>query len=535
MLVWRKSLLTTVVVASLPLATSCNRRVFEAVQTTCDVTIGDTVEVPFEKAADILIVIDNSASMAEEQDELAANFLNQNPDECPLQDLANIDPLLKNPSIDLYTGGGPLANCGFIQLLAAFENDFRVGVITTDVGLCDNRFPTGQAAACVRQSPGDADGTCRLTNEVCNSSLPCDNVWGFRPQRGCLQPDGPPELDGARKLIAAADLTDDDLTNDDFAQRFKDTLDNISVFGSTFERGLDAVSIFLDPGSSRGPGCQDDFESFRRPNASLVVIFLTDEEDCSHGLGNTGFDDELEGEPEEEGEACGEYRELFSAHLASNCYSSFDQLPPVSLYVDALLAADPNAKVAVIAGGLGEPNSIVPAGCLVVDGAPDGDCFESGGISNLSNPGQACGPDADHDPSDAGVDGRPCCVADPGGRYFDFATQVGKKTTDSICNASFRGTMIEIAAFIAAVDFVLLPEPPASPTAIVVTIKRAGGGPTETITPLADSADCATADGWRLEGVDKVVLCGTARPGPGDTIDVQAKGTPNQTCLDNAE
>src|SRR3990172_7363802 len=143
----------------------------------CVKTIESDIEVPTERAADILIVVDNSGSMAEEQQNLADNFLNQDPAACPLQDLKNIPEEYKNPAPALYQGAGPLAQCGFIQLVAAFENDFRVGVITTDVGLCDNRVPSAQG--------GDA--------------------WGFRPQRGCLQPDSAPG-GTARKVLARADL-----------------------------------------------------------------------------------------------------------------------------------------------------------------------------------------------------------------------------------------------------------------------------------------------------------------------------------------
>lgn len=514
---WSRKSLLAVLAVSLPLAASCNRRVFEPVQTSCDVTIGDAIEVPTDKAADILIVVDNSGSMQEEQVKLAANFLNQDEDECPLQDLANIDPLFKNPIREVYTGDGPLAKCGFIQLLAAFENDFRVGVITTDVGLCDNRLSEQGGAP---------------------------ENWGFRPQRGCLQPDGAPNT-GARKLIAAADLVDDDGGNNDFAQRFKDTLDNISIFGSQFERGLDAMAIFLDGNATRAPGCEGDLETFRRSGAALVVIFLTDEEDCSHGLGDGAFGDELEdevcnafsdlcpGDPATccpTGETCFTYDQFTSAPSSSDCYEQLAQLPPTSIYVDALLAADPNAKVAVIAGGLDGPDQVAAAGCTIgVDGNPAGGCFLSQGNSNFTQLGD-CSADA------VAARGTPCCLADPGSRYYEFAEQVGKSATDSICNASFRGTMIEIAAFIAAVDFVDLAEEPVSPTAIVVTIKRAGAPEPETIAPLPNGADCALVSGWLLENRNtRVRLCGAARPGPGDTIDVRAKGQPNQTCLDNAQ
>mgnify|MGYP006146346057 CR=1 FL=1 len=53
---------------------SCNRRVFEEVKASCDRTLAEDIEVPTDKAADILIVVDNSGSMASEQDKVAARF-----------------------------------------------------------------------------------------------------------------------------------------------------------------------------------------------------------------------------------------------------------------------------------------------------------------------------------------------------------------------------------------------------------------------------------------------------------------------------
>ena len=500
---WVRCVAVSVALAVALLPAACNRRVFRYVDNVCQKTIDTVVDVPTEKSADILIVVDNSGSMAEEQQNLAENFLNQDATECPLQDLANIPDAYKNPVRSLYTDGGVLSRCGFIQLLAAFENDFRVGVITTDVGMCDNRYPTIQG--------GDA--------------------WGFRPQRGCLQPDGAPGA-ATHKLIAAADLHDDDDGNDDFAQRFGDTLANIRTFGSPVERGLDAADLFLHaPADARAPGCAHDLEAFRRGDASLVVIFLSDEEDCSHGLGGMleQFGDE------NAGELCG----AWDANLQpSRCYTEPDDLAPVPLYVHSLRAVDPRVKVAVIAGGVGAAGGTAAAGCLVgPDGRPtggdtDGDgvndlCFESMGMSNYVDPGarQVCGPDT----ADA-RGGLPCCVADPGRRYYELAEQLGSAATDSICNASFRSTMLDIAAFIAAVDVVALAEAPISPTAILVELTRAGGGEPERVEALPAGADCATTSGFLLVEERFIQLCGDARPGPGDTISVRAPGRVSEAC-----
>ena len=455
----------------------------------CVKTIHSDVVVPTERAADILIVVDNSGSMAEEQQNLAANFLNQDPATCPLQDLKNIPAEFKNPAPALYTADGPLAQCGFIQLVAAFDNDFQVGVITTDVGLCDNRVPSAQG--------GDA--------------------WGFRPQRGCLQPDSAP-AGTMRKVIARADLDDADATNDDLASRFSSTLANIATFGSPIERGLDAVNIFLDPAADRNPSCTDDLTLFRREDAALVVIFLSDEEDCSHGLGGAL---ELFGN-ENDGEVCGEFTEHFINVPSTRCYQAPEALSPIDLYVDALVAADDEVKVAVVAGGIGDSGAITPAGCLVgADGLPtggDGVCFSSGGLSNATGIGETCAADT----ADA-RGGLPCCVADSGSRYYALADAIGNSRTDSICNRSFRGSMIEIAAFIAAVDSVRLAEPPDSPNAVLVELKRADADESQVLVRLSGPEECATATGWYLEGEDRIVLCGGARPGPGDSISVRAR------------
>jgi hypothetical protein len=516
------------------LALSCNRRVFEEVQNACNVTIQTTLDIPVNKAADILIVIDNSGSMQDKQDNLVANFLNQNPQQCPLTDLANIPTQFQNPARELYTGNGPLAQCGFIQLLAAFQSDFRVGVITSDVGLCDNRLPAEQAQffCQANQTAPECQGTT-------------GGGWGFRPQRGCLQPDGPPGT--VDKVIAASDLKAGG-AKADLAQRFKDTLTNIRTFGSPYERELDAAAIFLQqvPGVEANPSCKGDFDLFRRQDAALTVIFLSDENDCSHDLPGATIGDELKDEicgeftQPQPGQTCDAGCKAFNSFISNNspdkCYANVGtpqedaspKLSPVTDYRTALLAADPNVKVAVIAGGLGAPGNVTAGGCVSgSDGNPKGGtCRPSGGLENFTASGQPC------DPSAQGAqfpDG--CCLGDPGTRYFDLANSTGKtKATDSVCNASFRASMLDIAALVAAADSIELAEPPANPNDVVVRLTKAGQNNPTVIQHLPDGADCNTTTGWRFENATRVDLCGAARPGPGDTLDVQAEGTPKNGC-----
>lgn len=545
----------------------CNRRVFEQVEPTCDLTIASDIDIPDEKASDVLIVIDNSGSMQEEQTRLAAAFINDTA-ACPigkndLKDFARCEdePDLAicrfvNPSPDMLAAPAPdgLRDCGFIQVLSAFENDFRIGVITTDIGLCDNRLPASQADLFC--GPGDAGENFA----ECGTFDGID--WGFRPQRGCLQPNGPPGT--PLKVIARQDLVDEDTSNDEIGQRFIDTLKNIRTFGTSVERGLDAMQIFLNPASDRAPGCEDDLGKFLRKEAKLIVIFLSDEEDCSRlpdvqdckGLLCADCDiaaqpegceifeclqeeeDCVNGRTEFVDEVCGEFSAHFSVNPA-NCYDNVANLTPPARYVDFLKGLKNKASdvsVAVISGGLpgAAPGEITPAGC-VFDAAngqvPVGQCFASRGNSNEKDLDEACSAD----PADVNVragrqcaDERgancslPCCFADPGSRYFDVASGMnGLK--DSICVDSFAQTMIKIAVFIADVDFVTLAEAPSNP-ALVFVEKAAAGSEKFASVARIDGTECGAANGWVLADAVTVRFCGDARPGPGERIRVRAKG-----------
>lgn len=236
----RRALLLTLALASFAGCNAlCNRRVFEQVTPTCDQTIANDVDIPSEKASDILIVIDNSGSMQEEQDRLASAFINERVSggvpECPilkddLADFALCEGEASDPPVCQFSNPtpeqleGPLRLCGFIQVLAAFENDFRIGVVTTDVGLCDNRLPTSQSNTfCDVAGAGTPE--CGTFNDI---------SWGFRPQRGCLQPNGPPGT--PFKVIARDDLTDADPAKREIGQRFVNTLKNIRTFGTSVDR-----------------------------------------------------------------------------------------------------------------------------------------------------------------------------------------------------------------------------------------------------------------------------------------------------------
>ena len=472
-----RSLVLGLVVGSAAMGGACNEHVFRKVELQCTNVVDAKLVLDVEKPADILIVVDNSGSMCEEQDNLAKNFFDP---ACPLTDLNNIPAQFKNPNDE--TIAELSKSCGFIQMLAAFDNDFHVGVITSDTGLCDNRF-------------GEANG-----DNACGAG---DPNWGRRPQRGCLQK--PP---GEVKTIFSRGDTD-------IGVRFQATLQNIRTFGSSVERELDAAQIFLDPASERAPGCEGDRDAFFRDGAKLSIIFLSDEEDCSHddtiAVDAGGFGNENAGEQcVVDGRESAEYQQVY-ANAAGACYNAGANLKAVSTYVDFFKGAKANpddVQVAVIAGGLVNDRDGVTAGGCIIDnaGEPSGACIPLQGKASQT---VGCG----------GNGQPPCCTADPGTRYIALAQQMGQKgLADSICRTSFRDTMIKIAQFVGRTDFVTLSEAPSDPKLILVTILRAGSTTPESIRPVTD---CTNEDGWQLDGL-QIRFCGNAGPKPGDELNVQA-------------
>jgi hypothetical protein len=458
---------------------ACNEHVFEVIEPCATRVIQEEVPVALSKAADILLVIDNSGSMCEEQENLVQNFFDDN---CRITDLSNVPEEYQNPSDDLIA---ELAEeCGFIQMLAAFDNDYRVGVITTDVSLADNKF-------------GLAEGD-ELTYHCDGQAKP---DFGRRPQRGCLQ-----AVPGsAKKYIERGD--------ENSGQIFKDTLEYVSTYGSGFERGLDATRIFLDPSQTRHPDCLDDATDFIRSSAQLIVIYLTDEDDCSHE-NSESFPDENEGD-----DGLTSQTSWPNGIFPKICYERPDEMVPPDEYAEFLKALkgpgrEEDVRVAVVAGSIfNEEGGLEYEGCRIVDGAPNGQCEPSFG--NSIDPRLCPG---DEEPV--------CCEADSGKRYYDLANAMGagNALTDSICFASFRRTMVDIAQFAARIEFVELSEAPASPGAILVRIMRSGEEDPEDIARIPEGEDPTGQNGWQLEGDRRIRFYGTALPQPGDEILVSALG-----------
>ena len=186
------SALSTVMLFS----SACNDHVFQRVTPLRSDSNFVDKKVDIDRAVDILFVIDNSYSMAEEQENLARNISSSNDPSSPC-DAASFAALKQylddNPGMSQAEWGAPqqaiYAGCGFIERLQLYDNKFRVGVITTDMNDCDRN---------------------NLTPER-----------GTVPQRGCLQ--------SSAEEPALTVLSWD---TPDLATRLANIIRNVSIAGS---------------------------------------------------------------------------------------------------------------------------------------------------------------------------------------------------------------------------------------------------------------------------------------------------------------
>lgn len=363
---------------------------------------GYRIDVGVEEKTDILFVVDNSGSMAEEQAELRAN-------------------------ID-----------AFIRVLTESPNDYQVGLISTDV---------------LRSPPGD--GSCE----------PCCDVD--------TDEDGLPDFtdcdDGRLYAVDFQDriftrpssegLTPEELAaeTEGLVDRFNATIEVLGIEGTAFEAPLEAMRRALDPEGDVGVRLLN--RGFLRDDASLAVVFLTDEDDCSRP------------------------REFYETSLNElECYFA-EGATPVSDYVDFLIDLKGSVeavRAAAIVGGVPEETEdddelgFRAAGCVTATGENAGlpsdecGCFSFRFVADprevdicsplndffcnylASEPfSQTC----DRSPLDPSEQGG--CIALPGSRLVDFVSEIGRRrvaaelnagvVADSICRADYRQTLEDIA------------------------------------------------------------------------------------------
>jgi hypothetical protein len=530
-------------------SSGCEDHTFFRVDPICARQVVEKQGLSRTRPVDILFVVDDSFSMADERDRLAQNIVAR-----PGCDIAN------NPDDK---------NCGFMEQLVAAassqnldegEEYFRIGLITTSLGQAGSATPFGCLFA------------------------------GDRPDVPYISSDHGPDAVGLMR------------------DRINAITDRIApggggAPGDDMEQGLEAMKLLLE-GESDVASCRVHAQNFLRTDAKLVVVFVTDEDDCSH-VGLVSLP-------------------------SSACYQdSFPKLP-VSRYTDFLKGLKPNGAddlaVAVIAGAVFDPDpgapdhrSVACAGtsdcepgdvCKRRRCVADEDCpVDSPCVSSTDEPGTryctpqnsgaavgfcasampaACNSDpaGTNLPTQDSIDpensadrcfatgggpgtncpedtatcrpcfgGNPqgshpfCCQVERGNRYFELARELaaGDAAThlmDSICLEDFRQTLQDIASLLILVPRIELLEPPSDPTQMRVTLSRrqSDGSFVDEVLAVYDP-DNGVVDGWNL-GCDRACddLCqaegpcamrwlqffGQARPRPGDKVDIKYLTEPAQ-------
>ena len=296
---------------------------------------------------DILFVVDDSGSMQEEQANLAANF------------------------------------DAFIAQLAALpvSNDYRIGITTTSVENFDGTtiFPMGDV-------PGSSP------------PRPCPNIGKQYPQ-GALVAVDPASLvtyptdgvfvDNRPKVLVSGSPT--------LVQDFQTNV-KVGICGSGKEEGLQAARLALSDRIADGKNA-----GFLRPGARLVVIVVSDEDDCTGPAADN-----------------------------DTCHNSKGPLVPVQQFVNFFRAPiDGELRSVLVAAIAGvDPVTLLP---------------------------QVCG-----------------TAFDKADRYAAWVSAFGADgLIDSICNASFRDTLIDIATLIG--QEVPLAQEPADWRLLSVAVVRPGG------------------------------------------------------------
>lgn len=219
-----------------------------------------TLTLPARQKLDLLFVVDNSGSMAQEQANLTRNF-------------------------------GTLSRFLFDELGAS--SDFRIAVVSTDL-----RDPRHRGRFV--DGPDPSSGLGGTVGTACNPTVeaaPCESLL-VDPERdrrwlfGDVLRSGPESRGGNIGT-----------TREDLERRFQ-CLASLGTRGDGFEKGLEAMRLALScdgPNADRFGACCLDGEydrncasrlaegeepAFLRPDALLVTVFLSDEVDCSDRASN---------------------------------------------------------------------------------------------------------------------------------------------------------------------------------------------------------------------------------------------------------
>ncbi|MFA6034998.1 MAG: vWA domain-containing protein, partial [Myxococcota bacterium] len=297
-----KKTLRYIIIALLACATTfvaCQNYVFMREDQHQTATERDFIPIDTMEKTDILFMVDNSNSMAEEQEKLAQNFEE------------------------------------FLKEILKGQNDFHMGIVTTDVHFvplraCPEGFDCSSGAANLCGNPADMKFTKALTDtkavkkdkwyctrecsdttecplEYCyglNKCYPaiCGSILGFDDSKKYCYP----ETNGRLRACVGDEtkcpyyqpapgapahqkvLTDKlrkQIGDNNFINMFKDNV-KVGTGGTGIEKGLASIRFALDADFKdplTGKNLLDNENAgFLRPDAKLTVIVVTDEDDCSY-------------------------------------------------------------------------------------------------------------------------------------------------------------------------------------------------------------------------------------------------------------
>ena len=396
--------------------------------------------IPASDGVDILVVVDNSGSMADEQEILATSFftllnsLSKPVPGWPFDAISNIRIGITTSDMGVSYNGTPYEEtdpnsplfdtpqvlCGAIGDNGAFQSDYNAAEVMIREGV----IACGEGAT------------------QCPPGWTCENIDAGGVGR-CMNPNGAdaPVACPASPEERAMDFVSEEFSND--RALMAACLANVGGDGCNYEQQLMAGAA----------GLENNLESFLRPRALTVVLIVSDEEDCSIKSKDWHKLDELQS---------------VTANLACGRHPEF-----------LMSVADIKARYDdAIAAVKGAPSGVIFA---AVVGVP---YDESGGMTVCEGPGSALGDCGDVKPAvngggtmnrpdevgrmtssgieqfyfeyaceryadDAGPDDRAVTSAYPGMRYVEMAQLYGDMgLVYSICREDWTPMMTELAGMI---------------------------------------------------------------------------------------